>query len=124
MIGIIHDAGAGAAPGDVAVVFDFARYRRNSITTARTLSEIGVELVAVTDGPLSPLVELTPNWCSLKIPAVGPFDSSVPAVMAAELLVAQAAKDLGSATVDRIFKLERVWQATHTFLADDHAPRQ
>lgn len=110
---------AGAAAGDAAVVFDFARYRRSSINTARLLAEIGVDLVAVTDGPLSPLVELTPYWCQLTIPAVGPFDSSVPAVLAAELLVSRAAEELATTAHDRIHQLEHTWRAAQTFLADE-----
>ena len=53
-----HSAGrelCGALQGDVAVVFDFSRYRRNSVIAARTLSDLGVTIVAITDGPLSPL---------------------------------------------------------------------
>ncbi len=107
---------AGAARGDACIVFDFARYRRSSVTSARTLSEIGVDLVAITDGPLSPLAELTPHWCELRIPAVGPFDSSVPAVIAAELLVAQTAEELGETTHDRIHQLEQVWRDSQTYL--------
>lgn len=116
-----HSAGrhlAGAAPGDVAVVFDFARYRRSSIAAARALADIRVDLVAVTDGPLSPLAELTTLWCALTIPAVGPFDSSVPAVLAAELIVERVAEMLGKATHEHIDKLESMWRVTQTFLAD------
>jgi len=122
---IEHSTGrelSSAAPGDAAVVFDFARYRRNSITTARALAELGVDLVAITDGPLSPLAALTKNWCELKIPAVGPFDSSIPAVMAAELLVAQVVNQLGDQARQRIDRLESLWQATDTFL--NYTPRQ
>jgi DNA-binding MurR/RpiR family transcriptional regulator len=106
----------GALPGDVAVVFDFARYRRNAIVAARTLSDLGVTIVAITDGPLSPLSSLTKIRCELKVPAVGPFDSSVPAVIAAELLVAQVVHGLGDEALDRIDRLEVFWQATGMFL--------
>jgi DNA-binding MurR/RpiR family transcriptional regulator len=113
---------SSAAPGDTAVVFDFARYRRNSITTARALADLGVDIVAITDGPLSPLAALTKTWCELKIPAVGPFDSSIPAVMAAELLVAQVVNQLGEQARKRIDRLEMLWQATDTFL--NYSPRR
>lgn len=113
---------SSAAPGDTAVVFDFARYRRNSITTARALAELGVDIVAITDGPLSPLAALTQTWCELKIPAVGPFDSSIPSVMAAELLVAQVVNQLGDQARKRIDRLESLWQATDTFL--NYRPRR
>lgn len=107
---------SGASPGDAAVVFDFARYRRSAVTAARTLVDLGVELVAITDGPLSPLASLTQLWCELRVPAVGPFDSSVPAVTAAELLIARVAEDLGEAARDRIDQLETIWRATGTFI--------
>jgi len=112
----------GAQPEDVAVVFDFSRYRRNTVLAARTLSDLGLAIVAITDGPLSPLSSLTQNRCELDIPAVGPFDSSVPAVIAAELLVAQVVSELRDEARDRIDQLEVFWQATDTFL--HYSPRQ
>lgn len=112
-----------AAAGDAAVVFDFARYRRNAITAAQTLAGLGVNIVAITDGPLSPLAALTETWCGLRIPAVGPFDSSIPAVAAAELLVAQVVRELGDAARERIDQLESLWEATGTFLEYGPRPR-
>jgi len=107
----------GAAPGDAAVVFDFARYRRHAVDAARILAEYGVDIVAITDGPLSPLATLTENWCALNIPAVGPFDSSVPAVAVAELLVAQVAAELRDDARERIDRTEALWESTGTFLS-------
>jgi len=112
---------SSASKKDTAVVFDFARYRRHSITTARALADLGVKIVAITDGPLSPLASLTKNWCELRIPAMGPFDSSIPSVMAAELLVAQAVNELGDDARQRIDRLESFWQTTGTFL--NYSPR-
>jgi len=111
----------GAGEGDAAVVLDFARYRRIPILAARALADAGVDIVAITDGPLSPLVSLTQNWCSLRIPAVGPFDSSLPAVLAAELLVARVADELGDAGRERIDRLESLWQHTATYM--QYTPR-
>lgn len=108
---------SGACADDVAVVFDFARYRRHAVTVAEALAGIGVEIVAVTDGALSPLAALTDNWCELTVPAVGPFDSSVPAVAVAELLVARTAHELRDSARDRIDQIEALWQATGTFLS-------
>jgi DNA-binding MurR/RpiR family transcriptional regulator len=107
---------SSATPGDAAVVFDFARYRRNAVVAARTLAEHGVHIVAITDGPLSPLAALTDTWCELKIPAIGPFDSSVPAVATAELIVAHVAAQLRDDARTRIDRTEELWEATGTFL--------
>ena len=106
---------ADAGSQDVAVLFDFFRYRRTTITAAETLASLGTEIIAITDGPLSPLASLTENWCALTVPAVGPFDSSVPAVAAAELLVAQVSRDLKKNARDRIDRTEALWDATGTF---------
>ena len=111
----------GASEVDVAIIFDFTRYRKHSLFAARALADLGVQLVAITDGPLSPLASLTNNRCELTIPAVGPFDSSLPAVLAAELLVAQVVSELGDEARDRIDRLEMFWQATGTFL--HYSPR-
>lgn len=111
----------GAGRGDAAVVLDFARYRRIPMLAVRALADAGVDLVAITDGPLSPLASLTQNWCELKIPAVGPFDSSLPAVLAAELIVARVAEELGEASRERIDHLERLWQQTATYM--EYTPR-
>ena len=107
---------SGAARGDAAVVFDFARYRRHPVTAARTLAGLGVNIVAITDGPLSPLAALTETWCQLKIPAIGPFDSSVPSVAIAELLVSHVAAQLHDEASARIDRTEALWEATGTFL--------
>ncbi len=107
---------AGAGASDAAIVFDFARYRRHSITAARSLAEMGVRVVAITDGPLSPLASLSQAWAHLSIPALGPFDSPVPAVVAADLIVARAATLLGEVARERIDRLEGLWKETGTFV--------
>ena len=106
---------AEAGRDDVAVVFDFFRYRRATMTAAETFASLGTTLIAITDGPLSPLASLTEHWCQVRIPAVGPFDSSVPAVAAAEFLVAQVSRDLQKDARDRIDRTEALWNATGTF---------
>ena len=75
----------------------------------------GVVIVAITDSPLSPLVELTDTWCEIEVPAIGPFDSSVPAVAIAELLVSRVARDLQDEATARIDRIEALWQETGVF---------
>ncbi len=110
-----------ARPGDTAVVYDFPRYRRHSVVTARTLAQLGVTLVAITDGPLSPLASLTKTWCELHIPAAGPFDSAVPSVMTSELITARVVGMLGAKAREQIDNLEELWQRIGTFL--EYVPR-
>jgi DNA-binding MurR/RpiR family transcriptional regulator len=105
-----------AGPSDTAVVFDFYRYRRQVATAAGILADAGVTLVAITDSPLSPLVELAETWWQIEVPAIGPFDSSVPVVAMSELLVAQVAKALKDDATDRIDRIEALWEKTAAFL--------
>jgi len=105
-----------AGPGDTAVVFDFFRYRRQVATATRVFADAGVTIVAITDSPLSPLVELADTWCEIEVPAIGPFDSSVPVVALAELLVSQVAKGLHEEATARIDRIEALWKETNVFL--------
>jgi DNA-binding MurR/RpiR family transcriptional regulator len=104
-----------AGPRDVAVVMDFFRYRRRVAEAARLLADSGAAIVAITDSPLSPLVELTDTWCEIEVPAIGPFDSSVSAVAIAELLVARVAQGLHDEATARIDRIEALWEATGVF---------
>lgn len=105
-----------AGPRDAAVVFDFFRYRRQVAAATRVLADAGVTIVAITDSPLSPLVELAHSWCEIEVPAIGPFDSSVPVVAIAELLVSQVAKGLHEEAKARIDRIETLWEKTNVFL--------
>ena len=105
-----------AGPQDVAVVFDFFRYRRQVITATRVFANAGVSIVAITDSPLSPLVELADTWCQIEVPAIGPFDSSAPIVVLCELLVARVAQQLKDDAKNRIDRIEALWEDTAAFL--------
>jgi DNA-binding MurR/RpiR family transcriptional regulator len=105
-----------AGPRDAAIVFDFHRYRRQVTIAARALANAGVRVVAVTDSPFSPLVELADTWIQIEVPPVGPFDSSVPVVAMCELLIAEVAKELYADATDRIDRIESLWEKTEAFL--------
>ena len=105
-----------AGPRDAAVVFDFYRYRRPVATATRVLADAGTTIVAITDSPLSPLVELADTWCQIEVPAIGPFDSSVSLVAMCELLVAAVAKALQDDATNRIDRIEALWEETEAFL--------
>ena len=125
-VNLVHEQSAArqlasAQSGDAAVVYDFVRYRRSAILGARALADLGADIIAITDGPLSPLASITGAWCNLHIPAVGPFDSSIPAVLTSELLTARVVRLLGRKAHTRIDRLEQLWQQMGTFL--EYVPR-
>ncbi|MEM1424519.1 MAG: MurR/RpiR family transcriptional regulator [Planctomycetota bacterium] len=107
---------ASAGDGDAAVVIDFERYRSHAVNAARLLADAGVTIVAITDSPLSPLVPIASCWCELRVPAVGPFDSALPAVLAAELIVERVVELSPERTRERLDRLETLWRKTGTFV--------
>ncbi len=109
-------ADAGAA--DIALISDFSRYRTSAAVAAQALSALDVPIIAITDGPLSPLARLADTLIELSVPAVGPFDSSMPSVALAELIVAEVARVDRVAVQARIDRTEELWAATNTFVAD------
>jgi DNA-binding MurR/RpiR family transcriptional regulator len=62
------------------------------------------------------LAELTDTWCEIEVPAIGPFDSSIPVVAIAELLVSKVARDLQQEATARIDRIEALWEETEIFL--------
>ena len=86
------------------------------ITAARVFADAGVNIVAITDSPLSPLAELADTWCQIEVPAIGPFDSSAPVVVMCELIVARVAQELKDEAKNRIDRIEGLWEDTEAFI--------
>lgn len=109
---------ASAGPDDIAVISDFPRYRRSTVVAARALSARGVEIAAITDGPLSPLASMADVLIRVSVPAIGPFDSSVPTVALMELLVAEVAQIDHGTVQERVEVIEQLWSETGIFVKE------
>lgn len=107
---------ASTGPQDVAVITDFFRYRRSSVIAAQALATQKVPIVAITDGPLSPLAAFAEILIELSVPAIGPFDSSIPAIAVTELIIAEVARLDRTAAQKRIDCTEELWRETATFI--------
>lgn len=106
---------AEAAAGDVAVVIDFPRYESAVVAAATELVAAGVRLIAITDGPLSPLAAMADRWLGIDVAAVGPFDSVVPVVAVVELLIAEIAGQLRHEATERLDRIEQLWADGQVF---------
>jgi len=113
---------ADAEPGDVAVVIDFPRYERTVVDTARRLSDLGVTVMAITDGPFSPLATIADRWCAVTVAAIGPFDSALPVVALIEAVLAELADRLRKTATARLDRTEALWAANDVFLAGEATP--
>lgn len=110
---------AGAGPNDVAIISDFVRYRRTTVVAAQILASHNVPIIAISDGPLSPLAKFAHTLLEVSVPAVGPFDSSIPSVALAELIIAQVARVNRNAVQERVDRTEELWGETATFIVDE-----
>ena len=86
---------------------------------ARTACACAFLLLVACSEPEAPQVatlRVEPALFEIEVPAIGPFDSSVPVVAMCELLVAQVAKDLHDDATNRIDRIEALWERTEAFL--------
>ncbi len=100
---------AEAGSDDVAIIIDFPRYESTVIAAAAELTAADVTIIAITDGPFSPLAPLADTWWGVDVEAVGPFDSVLPVVAVVELLIAETARLLRDQATDRLDRIERLW---------------
>jgi DNA-binding MurR/RpiR family transcriptional regulator len=104
-----------ATNSDVVIAIDFDRYERAVVTTTEQLKKSGATVVAVTDGPLSPIAALADQWVPVTIPAVGPFDSALPVLAIVEALTAEVATQLRDRAAVRLDRIEQSWLAYEVF---------
>ena len=100
---------ASMADGDVLVAVDVRRYERSVADAVALAGRGGVEVVAITDGPLSPLAAPPALPFFVDATGAGPFDSMTAAVAVANLLAAGVAAALGEASLRRREAVEEAW---------------
>ncbi|HET9689982.1 MAG TPA: MurR/RpiR family transcriptional regulator [Acidimicrobiales bacterium] len=113
---------AGMGRGDVLVAIDVRRYEHTVVDTVRIAVRRGADVVAITDGPLSPLA--TPPACPLFVAAsgVGPFDSMTGALALANLIASATAGRLQAVATRRFEAVEDAWGALDAIVGAPTAP--
>ncbi len=102
---------AGLDPGDVVVALDLRRYDRWLLQAVDHAVGSGAELVALTDGPLSPLARQARALIVIEGEGLGPFDNYVGALAVLSALVAGVAEQLREAATDQLDRIEGTWRA-------------
>lgn len=105
-----------ATTDDVAVAIEFKRYERGVVDMTADLAARDVPVVAITDGPLSPLVPSATSWCEIAPHAIGPLDSLLAPLAIVELVASGVADVLRPTSVSRIDAIEDGWRSTETFV--------
>jgi DNA-binding MurR/RpiR family transcriptional regulator len=101
---------AEAVSGDVAVVFDLARYDRAVVEAAGRAAERGVVLLTLTDSSLSPLASIATINFTASVSGCGPFDSHVGLLALSNALLAGVAARLRRSATDRLDRMESAWR--------------
>ncbi len=103
---------AGLEAGDTLVAIDIRRYESWLVELTRWATDAGAVLIALTDGPLSPLAARATETLTIAAEGVGPFDSMAAGVALANALVAGVATRVRQSATDRLDRVEAAWTAT------------
>lgn len=114
----IGRAMAGAEAHDVLVAIDIRRYERTVTTTVQLARDRGLDVVAVTDSPLSPLAGRGATAFFVAASGVGPFDSMTGAMAVTNLLVAATAVRLRQSAIRRLDAIEDAWGSLGALVAE------
>ena len=109
---------AEVAEGDTFVAVDVARYDRWLLDAVELSRTRGAALVAVTDGPLSPLARGATAVLVADADGVGPFDDYVGVLALLGSLVAGVAARSRTAATGSLDRIEAAWGETGALDAD------
>ena len=108
---------ATTAPASTLVVIDLRRYERWLLDAVAMSQGAGHTIVALSDGPLSPLAMAAKHSFTLAAQSASPFDSHIGTLALLELLVAAVAERLRDSAAPRLERAEAAW-ATAGSLTD------
>jgi DNA-binding MurR/RpiR family transcriptional regulator len=100
-----------AGTSDVVLAIDVRRYDAWVLAAVDALRDAGAAVVALSDGPLSPLASGAAATFSVVAEGTGPFDSHVGTLALAHALVAGVADRLRGSATGRLDRIEGAWKA-------------
>lgn len=109
---------ADLAPSDVVLAIDIHRYERSLVAAVGWASSLGAEVLAITDGPLSPLAGAAREAFFFSARGVGPFDSMVGGVALANVIVGAVASRVQDSATDRLDSIEAAWTSWKALVAE------
>ena len=113
---------AALGEGDVLLVLDVRRYERWVLDAVEQAGAAGAVVVAVSDGPTSPLFASADHRFVVGVGSPGPFESATGVVALLHLLTTEVAARLREAARGRLDVVERAW-AERDALVEEPSPR-
>jgi DNA-binding MurR/RpiR family transcriptional regulator len=99
--GMLRESLASMAPGDVLIAASFRHYSPEVISAAASASKLGVSVVAITDGPLSPLKVSAKVCLEQADDSSKPFRSLVAPLCLAQALVVSTGHQLAEQAANK-----------------------
>jgi DNA-binding MurR/RpiR family transcriptional regulator len=100
-----------SSPSATLIVVDLRRYERWLLQAVDLGRANGHTVVALSDGPLSPLAMAAHHSFTLSARSVSPFESQVGTLALLELLVASVAERLRESATARLEQVDAAWNA-------------
>jgi len=110
---------ADLSGGDVLVAMDLRRYDRWVLDVVRTAHGAGATVVALTDGPLSPLAAGATSVFTVEADGIGPFDNYVGALAVLSTITAGVAHRLRAPAAAHLDRIESAWRAGEALVDPD-----
>lgn len=104
---------------DVAVIFDYRRYQRDTIDFARGAARRRATVVVVTDPLLSPAAQAARHVLTFRLGTMSPLETPIGGFALVEALLAEAARRLRDSACSRLRALEdlnRYWMWDRTLI--------
>lgn len=98
-------------PASTLIVLDLRRYERWLLDGVDSGRALGHTVVALSDGPLSPLAMSAHHSFTLAAQSVSPFESQVGTLALLELLVTAVAERLVDSAAARLERVDAAWNA-------------
>ncbi len=113
---------AGLRSGDALVAIDIHRYERSLVSMVQWARDRGADVVAITDGPLSPLASSAAETFFISARAIGPFDSMIGGIALANLLGSAVAARLRESAAARLDAIELAWTDSRALVVERDDP--
>ncbi|MFQ5973093.1 MAG: MurR/RpiR family transcriptional regulator, partial [Alphaproteobacteria bacterium] len=120
--GTFTDDLRGVGREDAMLVFSFMPYSREAVQAASYAAERGARIVAVTDTTVSPLAELAEWVFPVTVESPALFQSVVPALAVAQVLVAQILAQGGKDALAAVAESEEQLNRFEAYWPDNLAP--
>ena len=112
---------ADLSASDVVVAIDIHRYERSLVSAVGWAADRGADVLAITDGPLSPLTGPASETFFFSARGVGPFDSMVGGVALANVIVGALAARIQESATLRLDAIEAAWTSWSALVAEPNA---